>query len=287
MGQWNNISFYGFFFSTLLQFTLVILQMIYKHSLQGIFYFFGERYFTLSTPDIAKISLQGVELLRPYGTFSHPNSMAGFYLTVFFFVLLYKPFRSYTIPKYILLGMSALLILFSFSKIAISTWILLYIIYLFYIRLHKECMFCFAARILIFTGLAFVFISAQGDPLTIQKRITLFQNSIEIIQKYFITGVGMGNYLLAQNTFPIPYSFFFLQPVHNIYLLFLTEAGVGLFGFVVYVITKIIKINLKNTPFLFVCGVFFITGLFDHYWLTLQQNMLIIGAMGGILLRED
>ena len=63
----------GFAFSVLIQSVLVVAQFVTRHSLQGIWYFFGERYFTLSTPGIAKASLQGNEILRVYGTFSHPN----------------------------------------------------------------------------------------------------------------------------------------------------------------------------------------------------------------------
>src|SRR3990167_2765280 len=71
---------------------LSVFQFINKHSLQGVFYFFGERAINLSLPDIAKASLDGIELLRPYGTFSHPNSIAGFYLLIYFLVLTYKKF---------------------------------------------------------------------------------------------------------------------------------------------------------------------------------------------------
>jgi len=57
---------------------LALAQVVKGGSIQGIFYYLGERKFTLSTIGIAQMSLGGEELLRAYGTFSHPNSLAGF-----------------------------------------------------------------------------------------------------------------------------------------------------------------------------------------------------------------
>ena len=69
--------------SGLFELFLSLIQLINKHSVQGIFYYFGERLLTLSTPGVAKASIQGIEFLRPYGTFSHPNSLGGFFFEKF------------------------------------------------------------------------------------------------------------------------------------------------------------------------------------------------------------
>src|SRR3990167_5499155 len=82
-----GIFFPAFLVSGLLELFISIYQFINKHSLQGIFYFLGERQLNLSLPSIAKTSLDGIEILRPYGTFSHPNSLGGFYLLVYLIVL--------------------------------------------------------------------------------------------------------------------------------------------------------------------------------------------------------
>ena len=89
--------------SGLFELFLSIIQFVSKHSVQGIFYYFGERLLTLSTPGVAKATMQGVEFLRPYGTFSHPNSLAGFFLLLYFFVLTFRPFNSFKILKLIFL----------------------------------------------------------------------------------------------------------------------------------------------------------------------------------------
>ena len=57
---------------------LSILQYFHQGSIGGIFYFFGERTFNGQTPGIANASVNGELVLRPYGTFPHPNVLAGF-----------------------------------------------------------------------------------------------------------------------------------------------------------------------------------------------------------------
>lgn len=272
---------------TIGEFVLVVLQFVSKHSLQGIFYWFGERYFTLSTPDIAKMSLQGIEFLRPYGTFSHPNSMGGFYLLLYTLVLVDKRLSPYFLRKILFLTLASLLILFSFSKIVIVMFFIINIIYLF-IQKKKWCKLCLAARLIALIALSALFLSAKGDVLTVDKRITLVSNSFSIIASRPLTGTGLGAYLIAQHEFPIKYNYVFLQPVHNIFLLFFSELGIIIGGIVGYIGLRFLKervvfkiskkglrriLNHAGVLCLLVIGV---TGFFDHYWLTLQQNMLLI-----------
>ncbi|QQG44387.1 MAG: O-antigen ligase family protein [Candidatus Roizmanbacteria bacterium] len=263
---------------------LSIMQFASKHSIQGIFYFFGERYFTLSLPDIAKTSLFGVEILRPYGTFSHPNSMGGFYLLIYFFVLTGNKFTNVYL-KSLILFLSSILIFLSFSKIAIITYLFLNIIYLIKNKLRLNCSLCFFSRILVLIILALFFISAKGDILSFDKRVTLFQNALTIIWQNPLFGVGMGDYLFAQHQIAIKYPYFFLQPVHNIILLFLSEAGIILFGFVFYNLYKIYK-DYKSYSFYYCFAAVLVTGMFDHYWLTLQQNLLLFPVIFGLLYRH-
>jgi len=55
-------------------------QVFKGGSLGGIFWWLGERSFNLATPGIALAQIGNHLLLRPYATFSHPNSLAGFLL---------------------------------------------------------------------------------------------------------------------------------------------------------------------------------------------------------------
>ncbi len=267
----------------LLQLILVVFQITQQHSMQYFAYFLGERYFSISTPGIAKTTLQGIEILRGYGSFSHPNSLAGFFLLLYTYILFEKKFNKHIFLKYIFIAISTILILLSFSKIVIITFL---IITTYFASKYISCRFCAVGRIIVLSVLSFLFISAQGDPDSIQKRIYLIQNSFYTILQHPLTGTGLGAYLVAQTQFPIPYSYLFFQPVHNIFLLFLAETGVLLTGIFTYILIRLIYPLLKNEIVVVLLLVIFITGFFDHYWLTLQQNILAIPVVFGLLKQQ-
>lgn len=274
----------GFFITGVIQLFLSILQLSFKHSVQGLFYFLGERYMTLSLPGIAKASLQGVELLRPYGTFSHPNSMAGFFLLLYLWLLVEKKFNKFLILKYVSLFVFSILVFISFSKGAIFTYIVLSFYFLFFISRIK-CSFCKWARLIIIGTVSLLFVQARTDPLTLQKRLELINNSLHIIIQYPVFGVGIGNYLVAQNQYVSKFSYFFNQPVHNIFLLFLTETGVPIGGLLLFLFIHFLRRRL-DLQYILILTAIVMTGFFDHYWLTLQQNVLLFGFMIGVSLKR-
>ncbi len=267
----------------LFEISLAVAQVMQQSSLQGIFYFFGERNFTLSSPSIAKASINGVEMLRPYATFSHPNSLAGFYLLIYFFVFTFTPFRKYILLKNILLLLCSMLILISFSKIAIAVFLLLNIILLLNRRKIIGCNMCVFGRIFILIVLSAIFLSVQGDINSLEKRLLLADNAVSIFLSQPVVGVGVGNYLFAQALFPGKYPYFFLQPVHNIFLLFLAEGGLLLTLYTGYFLYKWLQIFIKHESFLYAFAIVVVTGMADHYWLTLQQNMLLLPVVFGII----
>ena len=271
----------GFLIGAAFTFGLSLMQYINKHTLQGIFYYFGERALSLSTPGVAKASLAGTEFLRPYATFSHPNSMSGFYLLLYFFVLAYKPFSRFFLTKHTLLLLSALLIFFSFSKIAILTFLLLNTVYFLKQYTLRGCRLCAIARILTLFAVSLIFVQANTDPLTIQKRLELLRNALDIIIRFPIIGTGMGAYLVAQKDFVSRFPLFFNQPVHNIFLLYVAQLGIIGGGIIGILAVKNKTRKIKQYTYVF-CAVI-ITGLFDHYWLTLQQNMIFLAVVGGVL----
>jgi len=274
----------AFLWGLIFQFILVITQFLVKHSLSGIWYFFGERYVNLGMPDIAKASINGFEFLRPYGTFSHPNSMAGFYLVLALFVLTNKSITNLFF-KYAFLLFSACLIMLSFSKATLIIFGLLLLYY--FVSSSLRCRICFAAKFVIIGIIIFLFLTVQTDPLSFQKRIGLTLDAFKIIARFPFLGTGIGSYLYAQKDFPIHYSYFFLQPVHNIFLLFIAETGIpfGLFfiGKTVTVFLNTIRKSSLLIPFLAIV----FTGMIDHYWLTLQQNILLLAVMSGIFLSNN
>jgi hypothetical protein len=269
----------AFVSGALFELILCIMQFITKSSIQGIFYFFGERYITLSHAGIAKIGINGEEFLRPYGTFSHPNSLGGFYLLLYVFTLWYKPFQKFTFFKRALLTISSFLIVLSFSQTATILFVLANCFFVFFYKKNANLFF----KILLLLSLlsiAFALSTFKHDPSNITVRIDLLTHSFVIFLKHVVFGVGLGNYLYYESFFNERSSYFFLQPVHNVFALFITEAGIFLSLFSAFVLKKFVF--KKNTVFFWSVVVLVCAGMVDHYFLTLQQNFLLLGIIFGL-----
>lgn len=273
--------FGSFLFSTILQIVIAILQLSFKESLGGFYYFLGERTFTMTTPGIATASLSGTEFLRPYGTFSHPNSMGGFFLLLYT-VVLFDPFlKTKHLLRGILLLTSSLLILSSFSQAAIGIFIIMTIFHTIISKKKLSCPLCIISKILGVVVIGSLFMLSQGDTETVTKRIWLAEKAVTMIQNAPLVGTGMGASLIPQSEFPVPYPYHFLQPVHNIFLLAITELGIPLFLLLCGGLYLFIKRHRSSYLMLACLTAIAGTGMFDHYWLTLQQNLLMMGVVFG------
>lgn len=222
---------------------LGIMQFLSKGSIGGLFYWLGERNFSFIDPNIAPY---------PYSTFSHPNSFAGFLLVfVIFFVEYKKSFNQ----RYFWLVLS-LVTINLFLTNSLNIYVAAAIILILKFKKIKNIL-----------PLMFIDIGARF----VTHRIELIKSSLSIIKDNFWTGVGLNNFIpnlpKVSNTFLNAWE---LQPVHNIFLLIFSETGI--FGFISFVFLILSTISVNNYPLIAIL----VTGLNDHYWLTLQQNMLLL-----------
>ena len=119
------------------------------------------------------------------------------------------------------------------------------------------------------------------DVVGLQKREMLDVAAIKMIKTSPLFGIGAGNFMVALPEYQSN-GFYWMQPVHNILLLAWSE--VGLLGIVVLSIifkSLIFKlINKKNWWLMVIIGV---TGMLDHYWLTLPQNGWLLAIILGVI----
>jgi O-antigen ligase len=97
-------------------------------------------------------------------------------------------------------------------------------------------------------------------------------------------GVGLGNFLVALPSSLPSRAIYFLQPVHNIYLLLLSEigiVGIGVLGWVLRSISWSKKYILSSPITASLVGLLLL-GLVDHYVLTLQQGRLLLTVLLGL-----
>lgn len=251
-------------------------QLLFQHSVGGPLYWLGERAFDLSTPGIARVSLgQAGLLLRPYATLPHPNSLAGFLLVGGLLLLT-------TSSKSFLKNMSLLLVLltlpFTFSRGSIITSLVLLSIWLL-LRLKKN-----GPKIIlilfIIPMIHFVYTFIPANPLSQPERSLLTTKATALIFAHPLLGIGLNNFIPSPSPgFNPPSSnpYIITQPVHNIYLLIAAELGLPATFILSFIIIKSLReLLIKNANLSYPIMAVTITGLVDHYWLTLHQNMLLL-----------
>ena len=261
------------------QMGIVVSQLWLQHSVGGALWFVGERPLSTSLPDIAKVTIAGVEYLRPYGTFSHPNSMGGLYALLAVGSWLFLP---KTKLRFWLFGLCVALVMLSVSRgalaalaVGMGVWA-----YRRYEQKHRAKMGVLA---LILLGVGLVIFSRYilSDPLGSHKRIALLQQAGKLFVEHPIMGVGRGAYVSAQAGHDFGYSYFFAQPVHSTFILYVVEMGVVGFAWLTWHIWARRRLFVGVLPLLMVVVV---SGAADHYWLTIVQNWHLMWIMGGVAL---
>jgi O-antigen ligase len=294
--------------ATLFESILTFLQYFNQGSIGGIFYLFGERAFNAETPGIANASINGQLFLRPYATFSHPNVLAGFLVISILFLLLLS-FKEKRLRIFVILvgviGTAALFI--TLSRSAILLW-LVYLIILFGLSLvekYKKRNFNSLQVVLtalIILGIVAImvvqnnfivqrFLTTNLSDASLVQRQELATQSLNMFWKSPIFGVGINNFFNNLKIGISEQNNFLIQPVHNIFLLILSETGIVGLLFAIYIFIKGIALAVKNKQkgkyFLLLIFAVIILGMFDHYFLTLQQGQLLLSLVIGLLIAKS
>jgi hypothetical protein len=96
-----------------------------------------------------------------------------------------------------------------------------------------------------------------------------------------LVGAGLNNWFNRQNKAEVRGGMW-RQPVHNIGLLWTTEAGIIGLGLALRALWGQAG-RKKGWRWLAVAGVILTTGMADHYWLTLAQNRWLWGIIWAII----
>jgi hypothetical protein len=132
-----------------------------------------------------------------------------------------------------------------------------------------------------------VFVRNELNSAAISMIFPSFNELSTINYEHIFVGVGLGNFLVELPKYYPHRDIFFLQPIHNIFLLVLSETGVIGFILFCWLISSIYlnkELKIKNYgitqkfPLSIIHYSLFIIlllGLVDHYPLTLQQGQLL------------
>ncbi len=262
---------------------IAITQFVLQRSLGGIFWYLGERTFDASTAGIARVNwcwfttTNCAELLRPYGTFPHPNVLAGF-LIISICMCLYN--KKITFWQLLSIGIGSIALILTFSR---GVWLMsiIGILALRGVRYKKTTTqiipwIIFASGVCIIVAFPYFYsLFQQSESVVIRNELS--QAAIAMWKSYPLIGVGFNAFLTQLPLFLSSRYTFFLQPPHSIYLLLLSELGIiGVIciGWLLYkLMTKLLQ--LPNKIPLVVLLLYGLLGTFDHYPLTVQQGQLL------------
>jgi O-antigen ligase len=235
--------------------------------------FLGESQVVSGMRGSSFLELNNSLYLRGYGTFPHPNIFGGWLifnilLGWFLFENMHKK-RDYAV---ILMGISSLVLVLTFSRISLLVCLLIWIAFIVKSFVNSKRIKNFA-----FFGLIserFMNLFTGGDT-SWSDRVGLMESSFHMIKQNLLTGVGLGGFIENMGD-TVPRSsngILLLQPVHNIFLLIVSEIGLvgfGLFSTLLYFFFKNRKWSLR-----FVMGLvgIFIISMFDHYLFSLPQGL--------------
>lgn len=291
----------SFAVGTLFVSVIAFFQFIEQSSLGGILYFAGERNFIASTPGIALFTMQDYSLLRPYATFAHPNILAFYLFMATTFLLLYvrtQRFSKYQIFLYGVTTIGLITLLITFSR-AIIVFLLIFLGYYIWSNRSKTFQISAVVCIVLILGIYISIFSSRflteallRDSFT---RLDLLDIGWKIFQSNWLFGIGAKNFFVESTRYFHAFSPIFLQPVHNGYAVVLLElgiaAGVVMLIFIQKSLKNMIKIIQKTKDqsekawrmsVLWVFIGILLISLTDHFFVTLQQGMMMVSIIAGL-----
>lgn len=268
----------------LFQGLLVVFQFLSGSSIG--FWILGERTFDLSTPGIATFNWQGQIFLRSYGTLPHPNVFAAFMLIGGLIYL--KSIKKLKIRESLLLSLTLAAIVLSFSRSVIA---IVMTEFLFFMR--GKIVFLILLVMFLYPLLSIRYDSLfDFDNLSVIRREELAENSLFFFSEAPAFGVGLNNYIeRSAKSELVSGTTRFFQPVHNIFLLTLSETG--LVGFITFVFILIYplfglykKVKQERHFYTNLYLAIFFLGFLDHYFLTVVQGQRLLFLVWGLSMLE-
>lgn len=272
-------------FQSLLSFYQAYFQ---KHFLG--FIFLGEPILT-SPIGLAKTTIAGVERILPYGTTAHPNILAGVIGIYLFFLLqlikIEKIKPSLPTLVTLMLPLATLWLTRSISawlSLGIMVWLVFFgQRFKNFLNTHLNILMLSLIFVIFFIPvLIHLGLPLQPNNLSLSRREILNQAGLMMIFDHPVLGVGLNNFVVNLEQYAITKEVVrFLQPVHNVGLLVVSQTGIlGMIWLIVLwkKLPKQIKVSLC------LGGLILLPILsLDHYLLTIQTGMLLLVFTIGII----
>jgi len=245
--------------------------------------FLGESQIVSGMQGSSFVILNNEVFLRSYGTFPHPNILAGFFvlcLLIGMFLYLNEKFE-WKLGAILLGILSSIFVVFTFSRICILLVLIVWLVFLFFrFVVRKKMIYSFSFGLLVERFLNLI----SGGDTSWSDRVNLMKSSFGVIRDNWLMGIGLGGFTKGmEGNIPLTSNgVMLIQPVHNVPLLMVSEIGVV--GTLLYCVLlgSILLGNVKRMGWFkwLVVFVLIVIGCFDHYLFSLPQGVV----MGGVLI---
>lgn len=288
--------FWGAFFQVL----IAISQYFYQGSV-GL-YFLGEPRLGADYFNIAKMDLGGEKILRSYGTFAHSNLFGG-YLFICLSLLLQSINKQNYVQRSHFIIAFLVGILISFSRTA---WIALFV-FLLLLALLKAIKVNWKQLVLAVVLMIFILVVFSLDKVIVSRimdfslsawdeRLIFSGVAREIISSNFLLGIGIGSFILAMPSIVgFSLSPWLFQPVHNFFLMVLSESGVV--GLTLWIILFVVLIKMiiasvhrvlvsekyPGKAYIALMAGLFVLLMMDHYIYTIWAGQVVLAVVFGLV----
>lgn len=250
--------------------------------------------------------------LRAYGALDHPNILGGF-MAIGLVIIIQAIINNQRISnkktdfKFIIYHLSFIILfvglIFSFSRSALAGFAAgLIVFFIFYLIKKnwpaiKKLSGVFILSVVLF-GAIFInyqslFITRAVGTARLETNSTFerkmyLNDSFSLLKKDWLFGTGIGNYTKALSENDLQRPWYYLQPVHNVFLLVWAE--IGIFGLLFYIAIFIYLFGLafkkNNALGLSVLAVLAIIMILDHYFWSLHFGILFFFGLLGYLFKN-
>ncbi|MDP2683563.1 MAG: O-antigen ligase family protein [bacterium] len=297
---------FSFTLAGLVQSVLAIIQFFSQNIIAN--KWFGLAKHDPSTLGDLVIETTSGRWLRAYGSFPHPNILAGFLvicllLVIAALIFYFSKQKELTWQK-VLIWLSLLPMYFAliltFSR---SAWLVFLLCFLIFLAIFIWQKNKFYFLVLLKIGLILVLLTSitffmlpdiwetrimggRLEQMSVEQRSDYYEEANQLFQKYWYQGVGIGNFTKATYDLDRNREAWDYQPVHNIYYLVVIEIGILgglLLGVLVIwsvrIFYKFVFVLKFNNIWFIGFGLsllsIFIIGLFDHYSWSLSSGIII------------
>lgn len=260
-----------------------------------------------SNQGTAVIETDGGRWLRAHGTQPHPNVLGGLILVGLALVYYLKIQTRKVIPliqkssvvesvwlNVIFLLLSAGLF-FTFSR---SAWLVSILLFLAVLINNKFNFFKREVKVMLPAIILIVALASTYHPIiqsrfsstqrleqqSVSQRLDQLEQAQNVIQRNIIIGTGLGNYTYTLQEKYSTLPAYAIQPVHNIFLLIISELGiVGLLIFLLIIRQTIKQYDSQHAVFVALFVGLLIVGLFDHYIWTLPSFVYLFWLITSLI----